>query len=46
VENYPNAKYKSYNTQEEAIRAYRGNPADEMGVLRAIANAPVRHINY
>lgn len=46
VENYPNAKYKSYNTQEEAIRAYRGNPADEMGVLRAIANAQVRHINY
>ena len=46
VENYPNAKYKSYNTQEEAIRAYRGNPADEMGVLRAIANAPVQHINY
>ena len=46
VENYPNAKYKSYNTQEEAIRAYRGNPANEMGVLRAIANAPVLNINY
>lgn len=46
VSNYPNAKYKSYNTQEEAIQAYRGNPADEMGVLRAIANAPVKHVNY
>lgn len=46
VMNYPNAKYKSYNTQEEAIRAYRGNPADEMGILRAIANAQPRHINY
>lgn len=46
VMNYPNAKYKSYNTQEEAIRAYRGNPADEMGVLRAIANAQIKHVNY
>ncbi len=46
VANYPNAKYKSYNTKEEAIRAYRGNPADEMGLLRAIANAKVSHVNY
>lgn len=46
VMNYPNAKYKSYNTQEEAIRAFRGNPADEMGLLRAIANAPISHVNY
>lgn len=46
VENYPNAKYKSYKTQEEAIRAFRGNPADEMGILRAIANAPAKHVNY
>lgn len=46
VTNYPNAKYKSYNTQEEAIRAFRGNPADEMGILRSIANAPVSHVNY
>lgn len=46
VANYPNAKYKSYKTQEEAIRAYRGNPADEMGILRAIANAPSKHVNY
>ena len=46
VMNYPNAKYKSYNSQEDAIRAYRGNPADEMGILRAIANAPVKHVNY
>lgn len=46
VMNYPNAKYKSYNTREEAVRAYRGNPADEMGLLRAIANAEVKHVNY
>ena len=46
VQNYPNAKYKSYNTKEEAIKAYRGNPLDEMGVLRAIANAPTQKVNY
>ena len=46
VENYPGAKYKSFNSREEAIRAYRGNPDEQMAVLRAIANAPAEKVNY
>lgn len=47
INNYPGAKYKSYDSLEKATEAYRGDPAEQMGILRAIANhqqAPV--INY
>lgn len=33
---YPGAKFKSYATQEEAVKAFRGNPDDELGLMRAI----------
>ena len=45
VKEFPGAQYKSYKTQEEAIRAFREGNAD-MGVLRAIAQAPKLHVNY
>lgn len=45
VKGFPGAQYKSYRTQEEAIRAFREGNAD-MGVLRAIAQAPRLHVNY
>ena len=28
IKGYPNAKYKSFTTQDEAVDAYRGNYAD------------------
>lgn len=46
ITGYPDAKYKSFPTQEEAIRAYRGDPQEHIAVIKAIArhNRPV--INY
>ena len=37
VEHYPNARYKSFNTREEAIDAFRGDTSQQMGLLRSIA---------
>lgn len=37
--NYPGAKYKSFKTREEAVAAYRGDPAEQLGIMKAI----VRH---
>lgn len=38
TENYPGAKFKSYNSQQEAVEAFRGNPAEQMELLRSIAS--------
>ncbi len=47
IERYPNARYKSFNTREEAIYAFRGKPSQQMDLLRSIANANNRPlINY
>lgn len=46
VKGYPGAKYKAYDSCEAAIRAYRGNPEDEMGIIRAISKAPINVVNY
>ncbi|MDE5752727.1 MAG: ribonuclease H family protein [Duncaniella sp.] len=35
---FPGAKYRSFNSQEEAVRAYRGDPAEQMEILTAIAS--------
>ncbi len=42
---YPNAKYKSFNSQEEAIEAYRGDPED-LDILKSIASHKDAHVNY
>lgn len=38
TEGYPNAKFKSFHSQEEAVEAFRGNPAEQMGLLQSIAS--------
>ena len=45
VKDYPGARYKSYKTQEEAVRAFREGD-DTREVLRAIARGPLTHVNY
>lgn len=46
VKGFPDARYKAFRTQEEAVEAFR-NGEDEMSLLRAIAqHSPVVHINY
>ena len=37
IEGFPNAKYKGFGSREEAVLAYRGNPADHLGTLRGLA---------
>lgn len=37
VEGFPGARYKAFSTSEEAVEAFRGNPSEQMGLLRAIA---------
>lgn len=38
TEGYPNARYKSFWSQEEAVAAFRGDPSDQMDLLRSIAS--------
>ena len=45
VKGYPGARYKAFNTQEEAVEAFRNDPG-EMDILRAIARAPREYVNY
>ena len=33
---YPGARYKSFKTREEAIEAYRGDPREQLGIIKSI----------
>lgn len=46
VENYPGAKFKSFDSKIEAIEAYRGNPEEYMGLFRGLAAHTPRVVNY
>lgn len=48
VKGYPDAKYKSFDSQEAAIEAYRGDPVEQLELLKAIAKGPKEKVavNY
>ncbi len=46
VNGYPHARFKAFDTREEAIVAFRNNGEDDAAVIRAIANAPTTAVNY
>lgn len=46
IKNYPGARFKSFPTQEEATRAFRGDDKEEMYALRAIARHAAPVVNY
>lgn len=46
VKGYPDAKYKSFDSQEAAVAAYRGDPAEQLDLLKAIASGPKVKVNY
>lgn len=46
VKGYPDAKYKSFDSQEAAVAAYRGDPAEQLDLLKAIAQGPKVKVNY
>lgn len=43
---YPGAKFKSFNSQEEAVEAYRGDYEDQMELLKSIASHRTAPVNY
>lgn len=44
--NYPGARYKSFDSQEEAIMAYRGNPNDYLNIFKAMGQRSKPIVNY
>ena len=46
VEGFPDAKYRSYDSQEEATRAFRGNAREEMALYRQMAARRAEAVNY
>lgn len=46
TEGFKGARYKSYPSREEAIEAYRGDPSEQMGLLRAMASRKAQALNY
>lgn len=43
---YPGAKYKAFYSQEAAIEAYRGDPAEHLDLLRSIVNHQPKEADY
>lgn len=46
VENFPGARYKAFNSQNEAIEAFRGSPDEYIGMLKTIAAHKASVVNY
>lgn len=44
--NFPGAKYKSFDSRDEAIAAYRGGYEDYVGFYRGLASHKPQSINY
>lgn len=43
---YPGARFKSFPSREEAVEAYRGNPADHLDLIKKIASHRHEKVNY
>ncbi len=43
---YPGAKYKSFDSQEAAVEAYRGDPTEQIELLASIAKHRPAPVNY
>ena len=47
TDGFPGARFKAFATREAAVNAYRGNPEEHIGIIRAIATRPAASIvNY
>ena len=44
--NYPGARFKSFDSQQEAIEAYRGDPDQYLTLFKAMAHRPKQVVNY
>lgn len=46
INGFKGARYKSFDSQEAAVNAYRGNPDEYIGTLRKIFTHPTVSVNY
>lgn len=46
TDNFPGARFKSFNSQEEAVMAYRGDPQEYLNVFRGMGSRPKTIVNY
>lgn len=46
VENFPGARFKSFDSQTEAVEAYRGNPDQYLNLFREMARREPHVVNY
>lgn len=46
IKGYPGARYKSFDSQEEAVAAYRGNPMEYLNIFKAMSSRPKPTVNY
>lgn len=45
IHGYPGARYKAFNTREEAVEAYRGDPVEQLETMRSILRTAERMKN-
>lgn len=43
---FPGAKFKAFNSQDAATAAYRGDPGEQTGIIKAIASHKADAVNY
>ncbi len=46
IKGFKDARFKSYTSLEAATEAYRGDPAEQMALFRAMAHHKPLHVNY
>lgn len=46
TDGYPGARYKAFDSQEDAVAAYRGNWKDHIGIIKSIASYSPVIVNY
>lgn len=46
TDNFPGARFKSFNSQEEAVMAYRGDPQDYLNIFKAMGTPSKPIVNY
>ncbi len=43
---FPGAKFKAFDSREDAVMAFRRGQDDDMSIIRALAKAPAEVVNY
>ncbi|MDE7386658.1 MAG: ribonuclease H family protein [Muribaculaceae bacterium] len=46
INGFPGARYKSFDSKEAAVNAYRGDPSEYIGIIRKIFTHPAAPVNY